>query len=93
MRVMEAVRGSKGTLVRRTLGLTSTWAQVKDRKRGEKDGGRQARLARGTPLGRLAWEGSTDEQWRLAGESAVQANGRSATGQERGEEEVGSKRY
>ena len=56
-----------------------------DGKGGHPDGGRQARLARGTPLGRPAWEGSVDERWRPAGGSAVQVDSRSETGRERGD--------
>ena len=51
---------------------------------GKPDGGRQARLARGTPLGQPAWEGSKEERWRPAGGSAVQVDGRYATRRARG---------
>ena len=77
-------RGRKGTLEGRNLGPTGTWAQFKDGKGGKTDGVRQARLARGTPLGCPEWEGCTDERWCLAGGSAIQVDGRSAIRRERG---------
>ena len=84
MRLMETGRGRKGPLDDRTLGPTGTWEHVEDVKGGQPDGGRQAGLARGTPLGHLAWEGSTDERWRLVGRGAVQVDGCSTTGREGG---------
>ena len=41
VRVMEAGRGRKGSLDRKTLGSTSTWSQVKDYKVGQTEGGSQ----------------------------------------------------
>ena len=52
VRVKEEGRGRKGPLDGRTLGPTGTWAQVKDGKGGQPKWGRQAWLARRTPLGR-----------------------------------------
>ena len=45
------------------------------------------RIARRNPLGQLEGERSTDERWRSEGGGAIQLYGRSATGQEGGEEE------
>ena len=84
--MMEAGRGSKGPMDDRTLGPTGTWEQVKDGKGEQSDRGSKVRIVQGTPLGRLAGEESADERWRPAGGSAVQVDGRSANGQERGEE-------
>ena len=85
MWLMQSYIGKKGTLDGRTLGLTGTWEQVEDEQGEQPDGGRQARLARGPPLGRPSWKGSADERCRPADRSAVQVDGRSAPGQERGE--------
>ena len=85
VRLMESGRVRKVPLDCITLGLTSTCAQVEDGKGVQPDGVPQARLARGTPLGRLAWEGSADERWRRSVSIAVQVDGCSATGQEREE--------
>ena len=59
--MMGAGRGRKGHLVRITLGTTGTWELVEDGKGGKPEKGRQALLARGTPLVRPAWEVSADE--------------------------------
>ena len=50
VRVMEAVRRRKGPFDIRNIGLTWTWAQIKEIKWGQPDGGREERLARGTLL-------------------------------------------
>ena len=55
MRVTEAGIGRKGPLDGRNLGSKRTWAQVEDGKGGKLYRGRQARLARGNPLGRPEW--------------------------------------
>ena len=83
---MESGRGRKGPPEGKTLGPTGTLAQVNNSKGGKLDGRRQAQLARGNPLGRPEWEGSTDEQWRPAYGSVIQVDSRSATGRERGRE-------
>ena len=51
---------------------------------GQPDRGRQAQIARGTPSGRPEGEGSADKRWRTTGGTAVQVDGRSTTGRERG---------
>ena len=61
---------------------SGAWAQVEDGKGGQLDGGRQALLAQGTPLGLPEWERNVDKRWQPAGGSAVQkkVDGRSTTG-------------
>ena len=60
---------------------------------GQKRGGKiirgvSHRLARGTPWGGPAREGSANERWRLAGGAAIQVDGGSAPGQVREEKRV-----
>ena len=45
-------------------------------------------LARGTPLGRPEWEGSTDVRWRPADRGAVQVDSFSTPGRDGGENRV-----
>ena len=49
------------------LRMTGTWAQVEDGKDGKPVKGKPSEDCARNFLGRPAWEGSEDEQWRPAG--------------------------
>ena len=92
MRLMEAGRGRKGPLERRTLGLTWNWSHVEDGKGGNRTGEAGRACARNS-VGPYVMGGKR-RQAGAAGRQECRIGGRSLynRARERGGEELGAKR-
>ena len=93
VRMVEADRGRKVPLYRRTLRPTKSWLRrSRTAKVGQLNKRRQTQARARKSLACPTGKESTNERWRPTGGGTVRVDGRSAPGQY-GEGEAGAKRY